>query len=486
MLAAHSSAHFADIQVYRMGGAAVLRGEDLYRLRLGTLPFTYPPFAAVVLTALAAVPFGAAVVLLTGASVAALPVTLYLALRLSRSGEPGQPGGGWAPVVALAAGAAAIWLDPARATLGYGQVDILLAAAVLYDLTLPDTSRRKGALIGLAAGIKLTPAIFVAYLLMTRRYRAAATAAAVFAATVAAGFAVIPASSAWYWAGEFANPGHVSPVEDPENQSLLGVLSRTLHTENVLPLWLPLAAAVAVTGLALAAAAGRRGDDAIGFSLCAVTGLLVSPISWTHHWVIAIPALPVAGTVAYRAWRAGKTAASRLGAAGIAAVAVIGWTRLAQATPASGWLAMPAAAVACSAVYVLIGVLVLALAAGYRLRDILRLPGQPSGQLNVSTPNRWTSRPGPATPDRPDLHALSDRPRRSHGRAERQFPVTLGHTGSMGRIIGTIFGVILAVWVAVMAAGEIFATLKAFFIIGLIAMAVFIVVWLVARRSRRG
>ena len=80
-LAARSSAHFVDIQVYRMGGAAVLHGEDLYRLRLGVLPFTYPPFAAVLLTALAVVPFGAVVVLLTGASVAALPVTLYLALR---------------------------------------------------------------------------------------------------------------------------------------------------------------------------------------------------------------------------------------------------------------------------------------------------------------------------------------------------------------------------------------------------------------------
>src|SRR6266568_4797825 len=342
-----------------MGGAAVLHGEDLYRLRLGVLPFTYPPFAAVVLTALAAVPSGAAVVLLTGASVAALPVTLYLALRLSRSGEPGPPGGGSAPAVALAAGAAAI---------------------------------------GLAAGIKLPPAIFVVYLLMTRRYRAAATAAAVFAATVAAGFAVIPASSAWYWAGEFANPGHVSPVQDPENQSLLGVLSRTLHTVNVLPLWLPLAAAVTVTGLALAAAAGRRGDDALGFSLCAVTGLLVSPISWTHHWVIAIPALLVAGTAVYRAWRAGKAAASRLGAAGIAAVAVIGWTRLAQGTPASGWLAMPAAAVACSAVYVLIGVLVIALAAGYQLRDIRTVPGRPSGPAEPEHPTRLNEPSPPRQP----------------------------------------------------------------------------------------
>jgi alpha-1,2-mannosyltransferase len=372
-LAARSSAHFADTEVYRMGGAAVLHGGSLYRLRAGALPFTYPPFAAVVFTVLAAIPRDAAVALLTAASTVALPVMLYLALRLPRPGGPAaRPGGpaaagrpSWA--VALAVAAAAIWLDPVTATLGYGQVDIVLALAVLYDLALPDTSRWKGVAIGLAAGIKLTPAIFAVYLLLTRRYRAAATAAAVFAGTVAAGFAVLPASSGWYWAGEFASPGRISPVDDPANQSLLGVLSRTLHTADVLPLWLPLAAAVAATGLALAAAAGRRGDEAAGFSLCAVTGLLVSPISWTHHWVIAIPALLVAGMAVSGARRAGQTAAYRFGAAGIAAVAVIGWIRLAQATPASGWLAMPVPALACSAVYVIIGLLTLTLAAWYHL-----------------------------------------------------------------------------------------------------------------------
>jgi len=56
----------------------------------------------------------------------------------------------------------------------------------------------------------------------------------------------------------------------------------------------------------------------------------------------------------------------------------------------------------------------------------------------------------------------------------------------MGRIIGTILGAILAIWLAFTVAGGIFATLKMFFIIGLIAMAVFIVVWLVAGRPRRG
>jgi hypothetical protein len=56
----------------------------------------------------------------------------------------------------------------------------------------------------------------------------------------------------------------------------------------------------------------------------------------------------------------------------------------------------------------------------------------------------------------------------------------------MGRKIGTILGAILAIWLAFTAAGGIFATFKTFIIVGLIAMVVFIVVWLVAERPRRG
>jgi alpha-1,2-mannosyltransferase len=364
LLAARSQANFVDLHVYRMGGAAVLHGRDLYQLRFAWLSFTYPPFAAVVFTALAAVPWGVAAAVLTGASAVALPVALYMALRLPRPRR--EPAALMWPL-ALAAAVVAIWLEPVRTALGYGQVDILVALAVLYDLTRPDTSRHKGAAIGLAAGLKLTPAIFVVYLLITRRYRAAATATAVFAGTVAVGFAVLPASSVWYWAGRFANPGRVSQIQDPENQSLLGALARTMHTADVLPVGLPLAAVVAVAGLALAAAAARRGDEALGFSLCAITGLLVSPISWTHHWVIAIPALPVAGLAVYRAYRAGNMAAAGLGHAGIIGVAVIGWDRLARNLPGANWLDLSTKALMHSVAYVLIGLLVLALAAGYRL-----------------------------------------------------------------------------------------------------------------------
>jgi alpha-1,2-mannosyltransferase len=368
VLAARSQAHFVDLHVYRMGGATVLHGgSHLYQVRFFWLPFTYPPFAAVVFTILAAVPWTVAVTGLTGASMVALPTALYLVQRLP--GPIRQPDRPTAWAVALAVATAAIWLEPARATLGYGQVDILLTAAVLYDLSLPDTARLKGVMIGLAAGLKLTPAIFAAYLLITGRRRAAATATAVFAGTVTAGFATLPASSAWFWAGRFASPDHVSPVQNPQNQSLAGALARTMHTADVLPVWLPLAAAVAVTGLALAAAAARRGDEALGFCLCAVTGLLVSPVSWIHHWIIVIPALLVAGLTAGRAYRTGNVATAGLVTAAIAAIAVIGWIGLAGDTPRSGWLALPVWVLMRSVSYVLIGLAVLAAGAWSQARS---------------------------------------------------------------------------------------------------------------------
>ena len=372
-LAARTQAHFVDLQVYRMGGAAVLHGDRLYQLRLVWLPFTYPPFAAVAFAALAVVPWKVAVTVLTGASVVALPTALYLVLRLPGPVREQARERAW--TLALAAAAAAIWLEPARATLGYGQVDILLTAAVLYDLSLPDTARCKGMLIGLVAGVKLTPAIFAVYLLVTGRRRAAATAAAAFAGTVAAGFSVLPASSAWFWSGRFASPGHVSPVQNPQNQSLYGALARAMHTAHVLPVWLLLATATAVAGLALAAAASRRGDEALGFSLCAVTGLLISPISWIHHWVIVIPALLVAGLTADRARRAGNVAAAVLVTAAITAIAVIGWTQLAGDTPRSGWLALPAWALVRSVCYVLIGLAVLVAGARSQVRSALSRAG---------------------------------------------------------------------------------------------------------------
>jgi alpha-1,2-mannosyltransferase len=356
--------HLVDLHVYRMGGDAVLYDTPLYGLRYaGQLPFTYPPFAALVFTSLAWLPWGASAALITAATVVALPVLLYLALRLPPSPLRGRRAA-WD--AALAAAALAIWLEPVRSTLFYGQVDVFIACAVLFDLARPDTSPVKGMAIGLAAAFKLTPALFAVYLLLTGRYRAAANAAAVFAGSVALGFAVLPGASAYFWDVSFLRPGRVSPPQNAQNQSLLGAMTRTVHSSSVGLPWLVLAALVALAGLTLAVRAGRRGDEALGFSLCAVTGLLISPISWTHHWVLAVPALLLAVVAIGRNWARHRQAALAAAVA-VTAVAVVAWDRVARRVPNAGWLRLPASAIIRSEIYVIIGLGALVIAAAGEL-----------------------------------------------------------------------------------------------------------------------
>jgi alpha-1,2-mannosyltransferase len=364
-LAATGQAQFTDLHVYRLGGEAALHGTDLYHVSYYGLTFTYPPFAGAVFAVVAVLPWVLATTVLTAATALVFPLLFTFALRLLPADGRLFPAGNQlsrtdAWKLALIAAAAAIWLEPVRTTLGYGQVDVLLAAAVLYDLSLPDQARRKGIAIGVAAGLKLTPAIFVPYLLLTRRYRAAVTATVTFAVTVAIGYAVLPGSSNYYWDATFLNPQRISPPENDENQSLLGALARLLHTATAPGLWLPAALAVAVIGLALAARAQRRGDEGLGYALTAITGLLISPISWTHHWVLAVPALLLAALAVYRERR---RVTKWLKAAALALLAIIGWARLARQIPAHHWLHLDARALFNSDVYVLAGLIALAIAA---------------------------------------------------------------------------------------------------------------------------
>jgi alpha-1,2-mannosyltransferase len=311
---------FVDLTVYRYGGRAILDGAHLYALRFpGALAFTYPPLSALLFTPLTVLGTAALKPAITAASFVLLAVSLRFALRL-------KPASSWltgaqATRLALLAAALALWLEPVWTTLRYGQVDVLIAALVLYDLSRADASRGKGVGVGLAIGLKLTPAIFTAYLLLTRRYRAAATSLAVFLATVAAGFVAVPGDSAEYWGGEFVDPGRVGRIENAANQALRGAYARVLHSVSVEAWWLITAAVVGVVGMWLAVRAGRRGDDAQGFSLCVLSGLLISPISWSHHWVLAIPALMLFALAAYRqAWIAGLLCAG--------AAAVVGYSHM--------------------------------------------------------------------------------------------------------------------------------------------------------------
>jgi alpha-1,2-mannosyltransferase len=330
-----SRAAFGDLAIYAAGGAAVRHGTPLYQLRFAFgLRFTYPPFAALLFAPLGWLPATAGRVLVSAATVLALPVTSYLVLRLPP--WPLQLSRDRAVQLALAFSAAAIWLEPERTNLKYGQVNVFLVLLVLVDLAGIERGRHPrlgGALIGIAAGIKLTPALFAVYLLATRRYRAAATAGAVFAATVAIAFALVPGDAARYWDLSFLDPAHVGRIQNVANQSLLGALARVLGTLSVGPVWLLAAAAVGGAGVALAARAGRAGQAAQAFALCAVTSLLISPISWSHHWVLAVPALLIALVAAARRWPS-RTAVAGLAAVGV--VAIAGWAAIIWRVPLGG------------------------------------------------------------------------------------------------------------------------------------------------------
>jgi alpha-1,2-mannosyltransferase len=333
-----SRPHMVDLDVYRAGGRALLAGTPLYDAHPvgGSLPFTYPPFAGVACVPLAALPWGAAKFAITAASL----VALLAAARATRVPAP------------LVLAAAALALEPVRATLDFGQVNLLLMAMVLLDVLVRKDRPSAGVLVGLAAAVKLTPLVFIPYLVLVGRRRAAGTAAATFAATVAGGWLLLPADSTRYWFHLVAQPDRVGGVAYAGNQSLLGALSRLTHTP-ARPEWALAALVVGVTGLLAAAAVARAGRELAGLVLCAVTGLLVSPISWSHHWVWVLPALVAL-------WPLSRAAAA--GAALLFTVAPIWW-------PPGGDLPhRPVADMVAADTYVLAGLTALGAAAAWALR----------------------------------------------------------------------------------------------------------------------
>jgi alpha-1,2-mannosyltransferase len=388
-------AAFVDLHVYRTGAAAIVHGTWLYGVRFWGLPFTYPPFAAVVFTPLAVVPWWLAVGVMLLANVAATPVMFYLALRL-------QPVAGWftraqAVRLALAVAVVAIWLEPAYSTVAFGQVNILLTVMVLIDLTLPADSAVKGVATGIAAGIKLFPLIFVLYLAATRRIRAAVVALGTFAATIALGYAVVPGASEYYYGDlSFLRSRFVARDSNDWNQSLLGAVARTIGREPGAVWFIPVVI-VGVAGLALAAQAGRRGDDATGYGLCAVTALLVTPISWTHHWVMAVPALLLVTIMVWRR-RHEAPASTRFWLAVIGVLAIFLWSGLARHQPkltVGQQLHMPVLWLVISEVYVVAGLVALVIAAAvyFRNRHRARAPAPEPDQASLAEPGAGPLRP---------------------------------------------------------------------------------------------
>ncbi|MET8470775.1 glycosyltransferase 87 family protein [Streptomyces sp. NPDC006422] len=298
-----------DLMVYRAEGWTVRTGGDLYALRAtyADLPTTYPPFAALLFLPLTFLDMVTMKVAATLANLALVVALVHLSLRLVRRHARVEH--------ALWVAAVAVWCEPVWTTLRYGQVNLLLAVLVLWDLTRRPGHRWVGVGIGVAAAIKLTPALFAVFLLCTGLaqlarggawrpwVRGACVAVGSFVTATVVTAVVLPRDSRHFWTRmvfESNRPGH---AEETGNQSLRGVLARLLHTGDPSTWWVPAAAVTALVGLAVAVAAALRGRRAQAVVACALTALLISPVSWSHHWVWCVPLVLLV-------WESGRTRAA--------------------------------------------------------------------------------------------------------------------------------------------------------------------------------
>jgi alpha-1,2-mannosyltransferase len=282
-----------DIDVYRMGGQHVL-SRDLYSLRFGNsgLVFTYTPFAALVFAVLTLnLGIWALQDVWAVVNVVALAALIYLSMRIVVPRLQPKQAARWALLLLLPA----LALNPVFTTVGLGQINLVLCFLITWDLA---THRRIGGrtlplgiATGIAAAVKLTPLIFVPYLIITRRTRGARNAVITFLACQLIAFLVSPHNSWTYWTKDVLDSKRAGALLYTSDQNLSSVLQRLHHGSVSAFVLVPALVAIGVAGLALAAWAHRRSSPVLGLLVCATTGLIISPITWVHHMVWVVPAI---------------------------------------------------------------------------------------------------------------------------------------------------------------------------------------------------
>jgi alpha-1,2-mannosyltransferase len=292
---------FFDMVIYHDAIRWWSNGGELYDYAApvrGDLGFTYPPFAAFVLMPVARVPAETAGWLNAAGSVLALTVVLAVlaAPVAARHGRPLR-------LVLAAAVPLALGTEPVRQTLGFGQVNLWLFALVLLDLLVLGRggSRWTGVGVGIATAVKLTPGLFIVYLLVTGQWRAARTAALTMAGLTVCAFLLAPAESLRYFGDLLWETDRVGLANALTNQSLTGLLARVAGTPSAPAGWWPACCLVVlVVGLGRARQSYAAGDEVTALTLTGLTANLVSPMSWTHHLVFLPVAVLVLADVAAR------------------------------------------------------------------------------------------------------------------------------------------------------------------------------------------
>ena len=314
-----------DLRVYRDGGLIVRQISPPYDGRLANplydwplnnqaLKFTYTPFAGLFFAAVSFVPWSILPRLSQAVNIVALVAAAWCTMGALGYRDRRVRAGG-----ALLGAAAGLLTEPVFRTMYLGQINLFLMVLIIWDLRQKDDRWWQGIATGFAAGVKLTPLIFIPYLLLARKFRQAAVAFCTFVGTVLLGFIILPGDSGdWWLHGLFFQDGRTGFVGWGGNQSLRAIATRLAGSINAATLpWVAGVLVVTVGGLLCAAMLHRSGHTMLGLLTAALVGLLDSPISWDHHWVWVVPGMMVAVHYALRGWQAGR----RRGALGCAALA---------------------------------------------------------------------------------------------------------------------------------------------------------------------
>lgn len=295
-----------DFEVYYYGGSRVLQtGEtgvnELYAPRDG-LPFTYPPFAALLFALLATLSISASsLVFITTALAGAAVVSAWLARHYFGIRGWKDAFADWRfRAVALAGTAAILLLGPWRDTFDFGQINIILMGLILADFALYGKSRAgemrwpAGLLIGLAAGIKLTPLAFGLYFLVRRDFKALGWMAAGFFGSIALSWALLPQASVTFWTRILPDTGRIGGPGYVDNLSVKGLLIHLGLPDSgfTSAVWLVISLALVAVAALVIKWAVDADENFVAVSATALLMLLISPVSWSHHWVWMAVALP--------------------------------------------------------------------------------------------------------------------------------------------------------------------------------------------------
>lgn len=295
-----------DASVYRAAARALLGGADPYAATSNGFAFTYPPIALVFVAPTALLPEWCFLPLACGLPALLLVLALFLCLHAG-----GRTPAGWE---AVTGSLPLLMLYPVLTSVVVGQLDALVLLLVVADVTVMRRSRWHGLGIGLAAALKITPLVFGLWFLARRDLRGGLKAVAAFGLTTLLAHVALPGPSSYFWTAGLFDTTRVGRITVALNQALSAPIARLLTPEaqvlsgSARTVWVVACVAVVAVGLLAAARQSRAGHPITAACVVATVGLLVSPITWSHHWVWIIPwAAAVATELRRGPWAAGVT-----------------------------------------------------------------------------------------------------------------------------------------------------------------------------------